>query len=252
MRTSSNPAFRNLPTSPGGYARFGRGPAPAGMAGAGGMFGGRAAARCRRRGLDDRPLTVDDVVQKTALNAVLAIAVGIASAVVGLGFIGIIGGLVVGLVLALIIIFKQSTNKALVLGYSLAEGVALGSLTGLLESSSSQYAGIGFQAILGVMGVFIGMLVVYKTGAIRVTPRLTKMVIGAAIGVLILMVANLLSASSSTAAWACARAARWRSSSAWSASASARSCCCSTSTRPTRRSRPASPRGSRGTWPSAS
>ena len=82
MRTSSNPAFRNLPTSPGGYARFGD--APAGMAGAGGMFGGGAAvARCRRRRPTDRPLTVDDVVQKTALNAVLAIAVGIASAVVG-------------------------------------------------------------------------------------------------------------------------------------------------------------------------
>jgi uncharacterized YccA/Bax inhibitor family protein len=70
--------------------------------------------------------------------------------------------------------------------------MALGALTGLLESSSNQYAGIGFQAILGVVGVFIGMLVVYKTGAIRVTPRLTKMVIGAAIGVLILMLANLV------------------------------------------------------------
>ena len=128
----------------------------------------------------DRPLTVDDVVQKTALNAVLAIAVGIASAVVGLGFIGIIGGLVVGLVLALIIIFKQSTNKALVLGYSLAEGVALGSLTGLLESSSSQYAGIGFQAILGTAGRL-------HRHAGRLQDRrhpghapLTKMVIGAA------------------------------------------------------------------------
>ena len=43
-----------------------------------------------------------------------------------------------------------------------------------------------------MVGVFIGMLVVYKTGAIRVTPRLTKMIIGAAIGVLVLMVANLL------------------------------------------------------------
>jgi uncharacterized YccA/Bax inhibitor family protein len=192
VRTSSNPAFRNLPTSPGGYARFGpAGQAPAGMAGAGGMFGG-GGSPMPTAAADDRPLTVDDVVQKTALNVVLAIAAGIASAVVGLGFIGVIGGLVVGLVLALIIIFKQSTNKALVLGYSVAEGVALGSLTGILESSSSQYAGIGFQAILGVLGVFIGMLVVYKTGAIRVTPRLTKMVIGAAIGVLILMVANLL------------------------------------------------------------
>jgi uncharacterized YccA/Bax inhibitor family protein len=189
VRTSSNPAFRNLPTSPGGYARFGD--APAGMAGAGGMFGG-GGSPTPTAAADDRPLTVDDVVQKTALNAVLAIVAGIASAVLGLGGIGILAGIVVGLVLALVIIFKQSTNKWLVLGYSLAEGVGLGSLTGVLEASSNRYAGIGFQAILGVLGVFIGMLVVYKTGAIRVTPRLTKMVIGAAIGVLVLMIANLL------------------------------------------------------------
>lgn len=188
MRTSSNPAFRNLPTSPGGYARFGD--APAGLAG-GGMFGG-GGGPLPTAAADSRPLTVDDVVQKTALNAALAIAVGIASAVLGVGVLGILGGVVVGLVLALIIIFKQSTNKFLVLGYSVAEGVALGSLTGVLEGASSRYAGIGFQAILGVLGVFIGMLVVYKTGAIRVTPRLTKMVIGAAIGVLVLMIANLL------------------------------------------------------------
>jgi uncharacterized YccA/Bax inhibitor family protein len=189
VRTSSNPAFRNLPTSPGGYARFGD--APAGMAG--GMFGGgTGGSPMPTAGATDRPLTVDDVVMKTGINVVLAIALGIASAVLGLGGIGIIGGFVVGLVLALVIIFKQSTNKFLVLGYSAAEGVALGSLTGLLEGAGSQYAGIGFQAILGVLGVFIGMLVVYKTGAIRVTPRLTKMVIGAAIGVLVLMIANLL------------------------------------------------------------
>ena len=31
------------------------------------------------------------------------------------------------------------------------------------------------QAILGTIGVFFGMLVVYKTGAIRVTPKFTRM-----------------------------------------------------------------------------
>ena len=186
MRTSSNPAFRNLPTSPGGYARFGD--APAGL---GGGFGGSPGGPASRVGAADRPLTVDDVVQKTALNAVVAIAVGVLVAISGLYLLGIVGFLV-GLVVALVIIFKQSTNPALVLTYSVAEGMALGAITGALESSSNQYAGIGFQAILGVVGVFIGMLVVYKTGAIRVTPRLTKMVIGAAIGVIVLMLANLV------------------------------------------------------------
>ncbi|HEY2222317.1 Bax inhibitor-1/YccA family protein [Actinomycetospora sp.] len=186
MRTSSNPAFRRLPTSPGGYARFGD--APAGL---GGGLGGGPGGSAPVAGATDRPLTVDDVVQKTALNAVISIGVGVLTAISGLYLLGIVG-FVVGLVVALVIIFKQSTNPALVITYSVAEGMALGAITGALESSSNQYAGIGFQAILGVVGVFIGMLVVYKTGAIRVTPRLTKMIIGAAIGVIVLMLANLI------------------------------------------------------------
>ena len=48
------------------------------------------------------------------------------------------------------------------------------------------------QAILGTLGVFFGMLVVYKTGAIRVTPKFTRMVIAAGIGVLVLMIGNLV------------------------------------------------------------
>jgi uncharacterized YccA/Bax inhibitor family protein len=48
------------------------------------------------------------------------------------------------------------------------------------------------QALIGTFGVFAGMLVIYKTGAIRVTPKLTRWVVGAAIGVLVLMLANLV------------------------------------------------------------
>ncbi|PVZ04228.1 Bax inhibitor-1/YccA family protein [Actinomycetospora cinnamomea] len=193
MRTSSNPAFRNLPTSPGGYARFGD--APAGMAGAGGMFGGGGTPPATSA-TDDRPLTVDDVVQKTAINIALALVAGVLTAWSGFLALGLVG-FVVGLVLALVIIFKQSTNKWLVLGYSAAEGMALGAITALFQGlatspGGSSFAGIGAQAVLATLGVFIGMLVVYKTGAIRVTPRLTKMVIGAAIGVVILMLVNLV------------------------------------------------------------
>jgi uncharacterized YccA/Bax inhibitor family protein len=46
------------------------------------------------------------------------------------------------------------------------------------------------QALIGTFGVFAGMLVVYKTGAIRVTPKLTRWVLGALIGALVLMLAN--------------------------------------------------------------
>jgi len=40
--------------------------------------------------------------------------------------------------------------------------------------------------------VFIAMLVVYKTGAVKVTPKLTKWIIGATVGLVILMLMNIL------------------------------------------------------------
>jgi uncharacterized YccA/Bax inhibitor family protein len=48
------------------------------------------------------------------------------------------------------------------------------------------------QAVIGTFGVFAGMLVVYKTGAIRVTPKLTRWIVGAMFGVLALLLVNLV------------------------------------------------------------
>jgi uncharacterized YccA/Bax inhibitor family protein len=189
VRSSSNPAFRNLPGQ-GGYAGFDDR--------VGGAAGGAAAYRqtTQPAGFDrstttDRPLTIDDVVAKTAITAGVALVAGVLTALSGMYWLAL-PGFLVGLVVSLIIIFKQSSNPALVITYSVAEGLALGGITGYLESSSSSMAGIGFQAIIGTFGVFVGMLVVYKTGAIKVTPRLTKMVIGAMFGVVGLMLINFV------------------------------------------------------------
>jgi uncharacterized YccA/Bax inhibitor family protein len=48
------------------------------------------------------------------------------------------------------------------------------------------------EAVLGTFGVFFGMLVVYKTGAIRVTPKFTRMVVAAMFGALFLMLGNFV------------------------------------------------------------
>lgn len=137
---------------------------------------------------ETRALTVDDVVSKTA--GVLAVAV-IAGGLTAYfqAYALIIPALIVGLVLALVVIFKRSTNPALILSYAAAEGVLLGGISGVFNEV---YPGIALQAIVGTLGVFGGMLLVYRSGAIRVTPRFTKMLIGAMVGVLVLMVFNLL------------------------------------------------------------
>ncbi len=138
--------------------------------------------------VEPRLLTLDDVVAKTATILGVAIIAGGLTAYFQ-AYALMIPALIVGLVLSLIVIFKRSTNPALILSYAAAEGVLLGGLTGWFEQF---YPGIAMQAIVGTLGVFGGMLFVYKTGAIRVTPKFTKMLIGAMIGVVVLMVFNLL------------------------------------------------------------
>ena len=106
------------------------------------------------------------------------------------------GGAFGGLAVVMIATFaRKQDNPGVVLTYAALEGLFLGAfsflLTNFTVSSSNAGAMIG-QAVLGTLGVFFGMLVVYKTGAIRVTPRLTRMVVAAGFGVLALMIGNLL------------------------------------------------------------
>lgn len=169
MRTTSNPAFRNLPRGFGNYAGF--------------------DTATKTNYAASRPMTIDDVVTKTAITLVVALATGALSVYFQVPWPVALGAFVVGFVLSLVIIFKRTPNPALVLAYSAAEGVVLGAITKLFNDI---YPGIAFQAIAGTFGVFAAMLVVYKTGAVRVTPRLTKWIIGATVGVLIVLLANLV------------------------------------------------------------
>jgi uncharacterized YccA/Bax inhibitor family protein len=187
VRSTSNPAFRNLPQGGfgGGYAGFQTQP-QANMPGYGGYQAPPTTA--------DRPMTVDDVVTKTAATIGIALVTGIITAIAVLSeaispFPPMIGGMIVGLVLSLVIIFKKTPNAGLVLLYSAAEGVFLGAITGVFEMF---VPGIALQAILGTALVFITMLVVYKTGAVKVTPKLTRWIIGATVGAAGLMLVNLV------------------------------------------------------------
>ncbi|TQM30611.1 Bax inhibitor-1/YccA family protein [Nocardia bhagyanarayanae] len=207
MRTTSNPVFKNLPKQEGGgYANFGSGVAGAGQFGQ--QFGnqypnqyGQYPQPYQQAPPTHRAMTIDDVVTKTGITlGVLAlsaiIAYGLTAANNGLAPLFVIVGGLVGLVLVLIASFaNKMDNPALVLGYAVAEGLFLGALSFMFTDIS--FGGVGGsaligQAVLGTFGVFAGMLVVYKTGAIRVTPRFTRMIIGATIGVVVLMLGNLI------------------------------------------------------------
>ncbi|MBF6195440.1 Bax inhibitor-1/YccA family protein [Nocardia beijingensis] len=206
MRTTSNPVFRNLPRQEGGgYASFGSGVTSAGQFG--NQYGqypqqyGQYPQPYQQAPPTTRSMTIDDVVTKTGITlAVLALSAivsyGLTNANTSLAPLFVIGGGLVGLVLVLIATFaNKMDNPAIVLSYAVAEGLFLGALSFMF--TNIEFGGVGGsaligQAVLGTFGVFAGMLVVYKTGAIRVTPRFTRIIVGAMIGILVLMLGNLV------------------------------------------------------------
>ena len=137
-------------------------------------------------------MTMDDVVMKTGVTFLVTVlsAAAIWSLPGTTGWAQALPAVIVGLVLGLVISFKTITNPAVILAYAVVEGVFLGAVSEAFEERFG--GGIVMQAVIGTFGVFAGMLVVYKTGAIRVTPKFTRWMIGALVGVLVLMVANII------------------------------------------------------------
>jgi uncharacterized YccA/Bax inhibitor family protein len=185
VRTTSNPAFRSLPVGGSGYAGFHS--APVTFPGADPRYGGALPTT-------SRPMTVDDVVVKTSI--VLAVLAATGTATYLSRFWGLaLPAALIGFVLAMVIIFKKVVSPPLILSYAAVEGVFLGGVSGAFSSYAYRLTGsssLVLEAVTGTVLVFAGMLVVYKTGAVKVTPRFTKWMIGAMIGVAGLMIVNLI------------------------------------------------------------
>lgn len=197
MRETSNPVFRSLPKQSGGYAQFGSGVAPAQQ----GYYQADPYAAPYREAKASRPVTIDDVVTKTGITlGVLTVAAIVSYYLVStnlalampLTLVGAFGGLA----LVLVATFgRKQDSPAIVLSYAVLEGLFLGAVSFVMANFQVSHVNAGaliLQAVLGTFGVFFGMLVVYKTGAIRVTPKFTRWVVGAMFGALALMLGNFL------------------------------------------------------------
>ena len=145
-------------------------------------YGMQDAANYGQAGSADRPMTVDDVVTKTGITLAVIIALAVVNFIIGLNnpglamiltFVGMIGGLIAVLVSAF---GKKYDSAPVTLTYAAFEGLFVGGFTFLVSGAAVGDTDAGMliaQAVLGTIGVFIGMLFVYKTGAIRVTPKFT-------------------------------------------------------------------------------
>jgi len=137
-----------------------------------------------------RYMTLDDVVQRTgAMLLTLFVAGGVAWAVVpthAAGAVLAVAG-IPAFILAIYMSFTGRVTAVRALTYAALEGAVLGTISRLFNNA---YHGIVIQAVTGTVAVALGMLFVYRIGAIRVTPRSTRIFLGALLGVVGLMIIN--------------------------------------------------------------
>ena len=140
---------------------------------------------------DTGTMTIDGTIHKTGVLAVvLMLGFGISWSAISHQTIAfeppLMGGALLGFVLAMIISFKPTTAPYLSPVYAAAEGVFLAALSYLLEL---KYPGIAIQAALLTFVVLFAMLFAYRTGLIVVNNTFRAVVVGAimAIGVFYLV-----------------------------------------------------------------
>ena len=132
-------------------------------------------------------VTMDDVVMRTAtLFAVLVVVGAFAWGAnsPGLALVGFFGGFV----LAMVNIFSKKVRVPLVIAYAAAQGLALGTISRIYNEA---YSGIVGQAVIGTLCAFGGILVAYRSGKIRVTPKFTRVMLGALMGYLVFSLITL-------------------------------------------------------------
>lgn len=133
-------------------------------------------------------MTYDDVVIRTGGLLAVVLAAAAAAWVLQLGALAIPFALV-GLVLGIVNAVKREPSPALIIAYGAAQGVFLGAISRMFEGL---YNGIVFQAVLATAATFAVMLGLYKSRVIRVTPKFTKIMLGAVLGYAVFCLINLV------------------------------------------------------------
>jgi uncharacterized YccA/Bax inhibitor family protein len=200
---SSNPVFsrRGFSRDNGGYAAFDAQHAQAGTAT--NPYATNPYAIDPTTGMPTAPargsvMTIDDVVSRTAMTlgtlivtATIAwLALPVDPANLNKSYVIGAGAAIVAFVLAMVQSFKRKPSPGIILAYAAFEGFFLG----VISAATSYYMspGVVIQAVLGTMCVFAAVLVAYKMRWIRVTRRFTGFVMAAALGFVLLMLANAL------------------------------------------------------------
>ena len=142
--------------------------------------------------VDTGRMTYGSVINRTSLVFLMLVAGAVfgwtfATPVENAGLYFIAAG--VGFVFGLINAFKREPSPAMISIYAVATGVFLGGLSSMFDQ---RWPGIAFQAVLATLSVFAVVLALYRSGKVRATPKMTRIVMIAMVGYLLFSVLNFV------------------------------------------------------------
>jgi uncharacterized YccA/Bax inhibitor family protein len=138
---------------------------------------------------DVKPLVESDVLGKVGLLTLIALGAGGISFLfpvsLGLALVCVL----VAFGLAIWAIFVPRLARVLAPTYAAVEGLALGVISKLYNGQSH---GIVPMAIILTVALFVGVLIAYRTGLVRVTNRFISMTIVASFALVAVMLASII------------------------------------------------------------
>ncbi|WP_341925747.1 Bax inhibitor-1/YccA family protein [Nocardioides psychrotolerans] len=148
------------------------------------------------------PMTIDSVVQKTAMSLGVVIVAALATWILtpdlatattedlGPLYLAMIVGSLGAFALSMVNSFKRVVSPALVLAFCALEGVALGAISKVFDARFGD--GVVSGAVMGTFAAFAGTLIAYKVLNIKVTDKFRKFVIAAVFGMIGLSLMELV------------------------------------------------------------
>lgn len=99
------------------------------------------------------------------------------------------GGIIGGLVAAMVTVFKKNWAPVTAPIYALLEGLAVGGISAMFEM---RYAGIVIQAVGLTFGTMAALLLAYRSGIIKVTDKFRLGVVAATGGIFLVYLADMI------------------------------------------------------------
>ncbi len=145
-------------------------------------------------GVLTEPMTLSGTINKTLLLFLLLLITGSLSWQMTLSgsinpMLLIWGGAIGGLIVAIFTVMKPEKSPITAPIYALLEGLFVGSISAFY---SKFYSGIIIQAVGLTLSILFVMLILYRTGVIKATPKFKKGIIIATGGVAVFYILNLI------------------------------------------------------------